>query len=123
MSYVIEQTKNNEFISFFQNNRINNNQRECCVITFLKAKVMSAQNQPGRNGERYDRVVYTHIFKQVIGWYCKSGMGRIIESLQQKQKNTLSRASLVGLSGLEPLTSRLSVVRSSQLSYRPIWSG
>ncbi len=28
---------------------------------------------------------------------------------------------MVGLSGLEPLTSRLSVVRSSQLSYRPKW--
>ena len=30
---------------------------------------------------------------------------------------------LVGLSGFEPLTSRLSAVRSSQLSYRPVvWS-
>ncbi len=29
-------------------------------------------------------------------------------------------SSLVGLRGLEPLTSRLSVVRSSQLSYRPL---
>ena len=28
---------------------------------------------------------------------------------------------IMGLSGLEPLTSRLSVVRSSQLSYRPLW--
>ena len=28
---------------------------------------------------------------------------------------------LVGLSGLEPPTLRLSVVRSSQLSYRPVW--
>jgi hypothetical protein len=27
---------------------------------------------------------------------------------------------LVGLSGFEPLTSRLSAVRSSQLSYRPV---
>ena len=30
---------------------------------------------------------------------------------------------LVGLSGFEPLTSRLSAVRSSQLSYRPVASG
>ena len=27
---------------------------------------------------------------------------------------------MVGLSGFEPLTSRLSAVRSSQLSYRPV---
>ena len=31
----------------------------------------------------------------------------------------LSRG-MVGLSGFEPLTSRLSAVRSSQLSYRPV---
>ena len=30
------------------------------------------------------------------------------------------RQELVGLSGFEPLTSRLSAVRSSQLSYRPV---
>ena len=29
---------------------------------------------------------------------------------------------MVGLSGFEPLTSRLSAVRSSQLSYRPVVS-
>jgi hypothetical protein len=32
-------------------------------------------------------------------------------------------SGLVGLSGFEPLTSRLSAVRSSQLSYRPVVSG
>ena len=30
---------------------------------------------------------------------------------------------MVGQTGLEPVTSRLSVVRSSQLSYRPVWNG
>ena len=30
------------------------------------------------------------------------------------------RLRMVGLSGFEPLTSRLSAVRSSQLSYRPV---
>ena len=29
--------------------------------------------------------------------------------------------ALVGLSGVEPLTSRLSGVRSNHLSYRPVW--
>ena len=32
-----------------------------------------------------------------------------------------AKTCLVGLSGLEPLTSRLSGVRSNQLSYRPIY--
>ena len=32
-----------------------------------------------------------------------------------------AKTCLVGLSGLEPLTSRLSGVRSNQLSYRPIF--
>ena len=32
-------------------------------------------------------------------------------------------SGLVGLSGFEPLTSRLSAVRSSQLSYRPVVTG
>ena len=32
----------------------------------------------------------------------------------------LSAREVVGLSGFEPLTSRLSAVRSSQLSYRPV---
>ena len=31
-----------------------------------------------------------------------------------------SHREMVGLSGFEPLTSRLSAVRSSQLSYRPV---
>ena len=33
---------------------------------------------------------------------------------------TLTMNYMVGLSGLEPLTSRLSGVRSNQLSYRPV---
>ena len=32
----------------------------------------------------------------------------------------VGRRVMVGLSGFEPLTSRLSAVRSSQLSYRPV---
>ena len=36
---------------------------------------------------------------------------------------TLTMNYMVGLSGLEPLTSRLSGVRSNQLSYRPIIYG
>ena len=34
-----------------------------------------------------------------------------------------AKTCLVGLSGLEPLTSRLSGVRSNQLSYKPIFFG
>ena len=34
-----------------------------------------------------------------------------------------AKTCLVGLSGLEPLTSRLSGVRSNRLSYKPIYSG
>ena len=36
---------------------------------------------------------------------------------------SIQRLSPMGLSGLEPPTSRLSGVRSNQLSYKPIWSG
>ena len=34
-----------------------------------------------------------------------------------------SKNNMVGLNGLEPSTSRLSGVRSNQLSYKPIQSG
>ena len=36
-------------------------------------------------------------------------------------ETNLKRKGMVGPSGLEPPTSRLSVVRSSQLSYGPVW--
>ena len=32
------------------------------------------------------------------------------------------KRKMVGQTGLEPVTSRLSVVRSSQLSYRPVFN-
>jgi hypothetical protein len=38
------------------------------------------------------------------------------------QPNLKSEIKMVGLSGFEPLTSRLSGVRSNQLSYRPFYS-
>ena len=46
-------------------------------------------------------------------------------ALARPPPGALVRASrgVVGLSGFEPLTSRLSAVRSSQLSYRPVVEG
>ena len=40
----------------------------------------------------------------------------------QGNANVQDTENLVGLSGLEPPTSRLSGVRSNRLSYKPIWS-
>ena len=43
--------------------------------------------------------------------------------LARQVLSQLSYAPIMGLSGLEPPTSRLSGVRSNQLSYKPICSG
>ena len=45
--------------------------------------------------------------------------GRCSPSELHPQLGTYKLSNLVGLSGFEPLTSRLSGVRSNQLSYRP----
>ena len=45
--------------------------------------------------------------------------GRCSPSELHPQLETYKLSNLVGLSGFEPLTSRLSGVRSNQLSYRP----
>ena len=39
---------------------------------------------------------------------------------RHSRKNRTSKSDMVGLSGVEPLTSRLSGARSNQLSYRPM---
>ena len=44
-----------------------------------------------------------------------------IQALSQLSYTPISNFQLVGPSGLEPPTSRLSVVRSSQLSYGPVF--
>ena len=41
-------------------------------------------------------------------------------SFQRSNSQQLLRVVMVGISGLEPPTSRLSGVRSNQLSYKPI---
>ena len=46
-----------------------------------------------------------------------------IQALSQLSYTPISNFQLVGPSGLEPPTSRLSVVRSSQLSYGPVLKG
>lgn len=52
-----------------------------------------------------------------------SGSAAIEEtkSLRCFQYHCQSNVTLLGLSGLEPPTSRLSGVRSNHLSYKPIW--
>ncbi len=44
-----------------------------------------------------------------------------VQFSRYKVQTQIALNLLVGLSGLEPPTSRLSGVRSNQLSYRPVW--
>ena len=44
---------------------------------------------------------------------------QVLSQLSYTPNETLARMEMVGLAGLEPATSRLSVVCSSQLSYKP----
>ena len=48
---------------------------------------------------------------------CKTGA--LPTELQPRREKPLAGRRMVGLSGFEPLTSRLSGGRSNQLSYRP----
>ena len=71
-------------------------------------------------GAKRDRTVNLRLARAALSQLSYSPLIKIIKgrSVQQKTKRiTLN----VGLSGVEPLTSRLSGVRSNQLSYRPIW--
>ena len=45
---------------------------------------------------------------------------QVLSQLSYTPNETPARMEMVGLAGLEPATSRLSVVCSSQLSYKPI---
>ena len=49
-----------------------------------------------------------------------SCLGPLAAAIVVGRASQLSAREVVGLSGFEPLTSRLSAVRSSQLSYRPV---
>ena len=50
----------------------------------------------------------------------KAALSQLSYSPDARRRAAAQPRGLVGLSGFEPLTSRLSAVRSSQLSYRPV---
>ena len=63
---------------------------------------------------------------RTIGYFNRNGDGEIRTHdplLARQVLSQLSYAPIMGLSGLEPPTSRLSGVRSNRLSYKPICTG
>ena len=75
---------------------------------------------------RSSQLSYGPVTHWTIGYYSDGGDSRDRTGDLLLARQALSQLSytpidgMVGLSGLEPPTLRLSVVRSSQLSYRPI---
>ena len=71
-------------------------------------------------------IFFTHfylLFKDLFAFIGGAKRDRTADLLRAKQAlSQLSYSPMVGLNGLEPSTSRLSGVRSNQLSYRPLLS-
>ena len=70
--------------------------------------------------ENCSHSVYPYLVLLILNRLCFFGDCRVCWYAIEPKNNKLSK--LVGLSGLEPPTSRLSGVRSNRLSYRPIGS-
>ena len=72
----------------------------------------------------FSTIFFTHfylLFKDLFFFLGGAKRDRTADLLLAKQAlSQLSYSPMVGLNGLEPSTSRLSGVRSNQLSYRPL---
>ena len=69
----------------------------------------------------HNHLFFPFRFTSFEGNFCKKEIfaTAVYSSYTREQKDSICE-NLVGLSGLEPPTSRLSGVRSNRLSYRPI---
>ena len=92
-----------------------------CLIMFLLYAVFKVQlTVTTVNGDKGIRTLDPLLARQVLSQLSYTPINRLKQAFYLSK--IMASSSLVGLSGLEPPTSRLSGVRSNRLSYKPIFS-